>query len=143
MSATQSTTPRIRTSSCLCGACKLELVGEPMSFFVCHCSNCRNASGTPFMANVFFRPKNVTVKEGKETVSIYKDMDTKSGNPLIRAFCGRCGSNLYVGLAAPYSTGVPYGTIKDSDDLAPTHENHGEDRRPWVQGIDLRKKSKL
>lgn len=35
----------IRTGSCLCGALRYEIEGELGGIWMCHCSNCRKASG--------------------------------------------------------------------------------------------------
>lgn len=42
--------------SCLCHKVQYELTGEPFTFFVCHCVNCRKATGSAFMSNGFFKP---------------------------------------------------------------------------------------
>lgn len=41
--------------SCLCSAIKYEITGDPFTYLVCHCINCKKATGAAFMANAFFR----------------------------------------------------------------------------------------
>jgi hypothetical protein len=42
--------------SCLCGAVKYEVTGEPRRFYHCHCSRCRKATGTGHASNLFLQP---------------------------------------------------------------------------------------
>ena len=45
----------IRTGSCLCQSIKYTVTGEPLTFRVCHCVNCKKASGSAFMTNAFYK----------------------------------------------------------------------------------------
>src|SRR6202034_265236 len=38
--------------SCLCGAVKYEVTGEPKRFYHCHCSRCRKVTGTGHASNM-------------------------------------------------------------------------------------------
>ena len=49
--------PRTRSASCLCGAIKFDITGDPVTFMVCHCVNCQKATGSVFMSNTFFKAK--------------------------------------------------------------------------------------
>ncbi|KAF8630306.1 hypothetical protein AX15_002999 [Amanita polypyramis BW_CC] len=134
--------PTTRTSSCLCGAVKLEISGNPTTFFVCHCDNCQKSSGSAFRSNVIFKIEDVRVKEGKEKIRNYEDKATKTGRTLVRSFCGQCGSTVHV-KSTPDAIGVPVGTIDKTDDLAPQTQLFPKNKRPWVKGIETPKKTKL
>ncbi|KAJ7931673.1 Mss4-like protein [Mycena leptocephala] len=43
-----------RLGSCLCRKIRFTVVGEPFSYAVCHCSNCKKFAGSAFMTNAFF-----------------------------------------------------------------------------------------
>ncbi|KAK6980975.1 GFA domain-containing protein [Favolaschia claudopus] len=62
--------------SCLCGQ------------VVCHCTDCRQTSGSAFSTSVMVKSKDLTitgpVKEYRSKVP--------SGNTVTRLFCGTCGS---------------------------------------------------
>lgn len=50
------TDSRITSGSCLCRKVEYEVVGQPLTKKVlCHCDNCRRATGSIFMANNFYR----------------------------------------------------------------------------------------
>jgi hypothetical protein len=74
------------TGRCLCGAVSFEAEEVDTHVHGCHCSMCRNWSGGPMLAagvgGVSF--------QGEENIQRYSSSDWAE-----RAFCGRCGSNLF------------------------------------------------
>ena len=58
MAATNS--GKIRTGSCLCQSIKYTVTGEPLTFRVCHCVNCKKASGSAFTTNAFYKDEVVS-----------------------------------------------------------------------------------
>ncbi|ESK91291.1 duf636 domain protein [Moniliophthora roreri MCA 2997] len=83
-----------RNASCLCKNVKLKVTGDPFTFTICHCLNCKKSSGSAFLANTFFRSENVVVTEGSDFLREYKDSGTASGRILTRSFCSNCGSTM-------------------------------------------------
>lgn len=107
---------RVRSGSCLCGSVKYTVAGDPITFRICHCQNCRKATGSAFMTNTFFNEdvgsfhfllrrfilirlftmQKVCVTEGEEMLSVYPDQATWNGSTLHRYFCSHCGSNVFL-----------------------------------------------
>ncbi|KIM37280.1 hypothetical protein M413DRAFT_50864, partial [Hebeloma cylindrosporum] len=87
---------KVRTGSCLCKAIKYTVAGEPLTFRVCHCVNCKKASGSAFMTNAFYKDENVTINQGSDLLKIFEDTQTQSGFPMLRYFCSECGSSLFM-----------------------------------------------
>ncbi|KAK2827795.1 hypothetical protein FQN49_007332 [Arthroderma sp. PD_2] len=86
-----------RTGSCLCGNVKYELTGEPFNSVMCHCVNCKKATGSPFWGNGWFFKKQITIHATPEdSIKTYEDRATDGGNTLLRKFCGHCGSTLFL-----------------------------------------------
>jgi hypothetical protein len=54
---------------------------------MCHCGQCRKASGTAFASNIPVRADDFRVIAGEETLKSYESSPGKE-----RLFCGRCGS---------------------------------------------------
>ncbi|KAF9049076.1 Mss4-like protein [Panaeolus papilionaceus] len=139
----------IRKGSCLCRAVHYEVTGEPITFRVCHCVNCRKSSGTAFMSSLFFNGKQLMVITGGDKVKVYSDRDTGSGYPINRFFCGECGSNLFRQPANPEALAkdlrvVTAGTLDEEINTAVKTELFPELKRDWVVGIHVQqKKSKL
>lgn len=95
-SATKTKAPPViatRTSTCLCKSVQIEVTGEDKNAVLCHCDNCRQASGSAFMYNHRFMKSHITVLKGENLLKVYDDKATKSGATLYRHFCGSCVSS--------------------------------------------------
>ncbi|KAF9449779.1 hypothetical protein P691DRAFT_532421 [Macrolepiota fuliginosa MF-IS2] len=113
------------SGSCLCGQTKIEVGGDSFtSQIVCHCTDCRQTSGSAFSTNILAPQKNVTISGPVKEYTI----KAASGNPVTRIFCGNCGSaishkSVFFGEAQAIQTGnfadfskLPIGTelfVKD------------------------------
>jgi len=71
--------------SCLCGAVRFEVTGELGGIQLCHCSQCRRASGAAFAANLPVKAENFRLVAGEP-----KAYESSPGKQ--RLFCGDCGS---------------------------------------------------
>jgi hypothetical protein len=80
-------TARPATGHCLCGAIRFEVAAEPLSTNFCHCESCRRHSGGVAAPFATFR-KDAVRWSGPERASY------RSSPPVVRSFCGRCGSPL-------------------------------------------------
>ncbi|MBL0730461.1 GFA family protein [Piscinibacter sp. HJYY11] len=78
------------TARCLCGGISLRLEGELAPIQICHCSQCRQAQGGAFAANIPVDASKVHVDSGTELMSEYEATPGKK-----RVFCRRCGSPIY------------------------------------------------
>lgn len=72
---------------CHCGAIRYEVSGEPHHHALCHCGDCRKASGAPAVAWTLFPHEAVTIAG---TPNIYA-----SSQHARRHFCARCGTSLF------------------------------------------------
>ncbi|KAJ7914523.1 Mss4-like protein [Mycena leptocephala] len=74
--------------ACLCGQTTIELKSTHTGQIVCHCSDCKQTSGSAFSTNILEPIKDVTITGPvKEYVAT-----AASGNAVTRVFCGNCGS---------------------------------------------------
>ncbi|MEP3050035.1 MAG: GFA family protein [Erythrobacter sp.] len=71
---------------CLCGEVSIEINHALPTIDVCHCDMCRRWSGSFFCG---MNGAAFTVS-GEDTITIYKSSDWAE-----RAFCSKCGSNLW------------------------------------------------
>lgn len=78
------------TGSCLCGAVSYAVSGDLGPVFYCHCSQCRKAQGTPFVASMPVPRANFLIKTGADKIKMFRATPDKG-----RYFCGECGSPLY------------------------------------------------
>ncbi|WP_176593656.1 GFA family protein [Sphingobium sp. EM0848] len=116
---------------CNCGAVRYRCEGKPIVVAQCHCRNCQRQSGSAFSVNLLFKASAVT-QEGELTV--YEDKDTFSGNPVMRKFCGTCGSSVF---SEPTDGKgmliVKAGTLDDPSPYVPAVSVWTSTAMPWVE----------
>ncbi|GAA0277028.1 hypothetical protein GCM10009127_17210 [Alteraurantiacibacter aestuarii] len=97
---------------------------------LCHCSDCRKRSGSPFGAMAYF-PRDAVSVEG-EAREFTRPSD--NGFTFTTGFCPDCGSTVY-GLASrmPQIMGLTLGTLEEGAQLAPTRSVYEQGRFDWVQ----------
>jgi hypothetical protein len=66
---TSNFVPRARTP---CGAVQYEVKGTPTAFDLCHCSRCREASGSAFVAELVFKAAQFEWVTGGSLVKTYE-----------------------------------------------------------------------
>jgi hypothetical protein len=78
------------TGSCLCGSITVtindNLFTKPRGH-LCHCENCRKASGSIAATNLTIEEEKVDVHDRDGTLKLYDDRATNTGNPVHRWFC--------------------------------------------------------
>ncbi|KAI7235124.1 hypothetical protein KC330_g4496 [Hortaea werneckii] len=119
-----------KTSTCLCGSVSLSLTGEDKGACMCHCKNCQLSSGSSFAHNYRLSNGDLKIIKGEDLVREYADQDTKSGNTLLRHFCGKCGSPLYINTPEGSFYALTAGTMQTQ--AAPQVEYFVENKHPWL-----------
>jgi hypothetical protein len=110
-----------RTGSCLCGAIRYTLEGEPFLTGLCHCLDCRKESGSMF---TFY------AKWPLESFNVSGQIETFKG----RSFCPRCGSRLF-NLHAD-DVEIRLGSLDDAPTgLLPMQEGWIKRREHWLQPL--------
>ncbi len=97
--------------ACRCGAVQLELTGEPIVQFYCHCDDCQALHGAAYVPESVYPASAVRILRGNPNTWTLKR------NP--RALCGICGTRLFIDVAALNIRGVngyllPPGLFKAS-----------------------------
>jgi len=77
----------MHTGSCLCGAVEYEIAGPLGPIVYCHCSRCRKANGSAFVAVSPVAAADFRVVKGQQSLRSYR-----SDAGIERVFCGTCGS---------------------------------------------------
>lgn len=85
----------IHTGGCLCGALRYEIRARFLQTTLCHCEDCRKASGAPFVAWSFFPAGSLAWTKGTPKVLLHAGRE--------RGFCGDCGSPLTF-----FDPGIPH-----------------------------------
>lgn len=115
---------------CLCGAVRYAVADEFEYALICHCSQCRRATGSAFKPfGGIPRPK-LRVVAGKDKLRIFGDVMTHN------AHCKLCGSLLYSVVNDGSYAHVTYGTLADAPALLPTAHIFVGSKAPWYSILD-------
>lgn len=125
-----TTTPRVETGRCLCGAVELRLSGEPLSVTYCHCQSCRRATGGP-----------VSVFVGYETAQIawpkQKPQSFASSPGIDRPFCAQCGTRIgYSDADLPGRLYLHIGVLDHPERFRPQWHAFDAQRLDWLTIAD-------
>lgn len=115
---------------CLCGAVRLEAVGEPLWVAHCHCSSCRKATGAAMATYAGYAADRVTFTGGP--VRVYS-----SSPGVVRRSCGRCGAPVsYESERWPGEIHLHIGVFDAPERLQPKAHVYVDEQMPWLQFAD-------
>ena len=104
------------TGQCLCGDVKFEADGDIAIMANCHCTDCRQSTGSAFATLVFMKETDVKI-DGKLGHFAHK---VDSGNTLSKQFCTHCGSPMFGGNEGrPGMVAIRGGIINEQDVVKP------------------------
>jgi hypothetical protein len=103
------------------------VTGAPLAQSACHCRSCQLASGAPWVAWIVVRRSDFAFIEGEPEAH-------RSSPPVVRTFCGRCGTPLtYRHDDSPETIDITTATLDRPELFAPTREIWIEHKLPWVK----------
>ena len=109
---------RLRRGGCSCGAVRFEVRGEPMVVGVCHCTECRKATGSAYLLYASW-PRDAFTVSGQAR-------EFKG-----RSSCTVCGSRVFH-LSAEKAA-IMLGALDEiPGDLRPTREGWIKRREHWL-----------
>lgn len=115
------------TGSCLCGAVKYEVSGDPVFTGFCHCGRCRRWSGAAAEPAMGMPSDGVKVTQGQDNISRFEREGWAS-----REFCKTCGSSLFSHPAMPTPvTVVSMGTLDGDPGVKPMMHINVANMAPW------------
>lgn len=79
------------TGGCVCGEVRYECNSKPLIMLKCHCRDCQQISGGPYVPAVVFPFKAFKVTKG---VLQHYGTPSINGGHNLRGFCAKCGSRL-------------------------------------------------
>lgn len=114
------------TGGCLCGAVRYEVHAAPRKTSLCHCADCRRATGSPVVAWTFFPTGTLRLIKGEPRTLHHECRE--------RTFCSDCGTPLsFFDPAIPAEFEVTTCSL-DQPELAPPPADHNwiVDRLRWL-----------
>ena len=112
---------------CLCGAIRYRVEGAPQRAGICHCSDCRRASGAPLIAWAIYPRESFTLTAGSPRAY-------NSSPDTFRHFCADCGTGLYYvnEVVLPGLVDIQLGSLDDAAAVTPTNQIQTAERLEWV-----------
>jgi hypothetical protein len=112
---------RVRRGGCSCGAVRFEVRGEPFKVGLCHCIECRKATGAAYLAYADW-PLSAFTSSG----------ETREFRG--RSFCPICGSRLFH--LSEAEAEIMLGALDEvPSDLRPTREGWIIRREHWLEPL--------
>lgn len=115
---------------CHCGAIRYAVSGDPVYHALCHCSDCRRASGAPAVSWVLLSRAAVKI-EGEPQVYA-------SSEHAQRHFCPACGTSLFYTneTVFPGMIDVQSATLDDPAALPLQVQVQTAERIGWMEHLD-------
>ncbi len=77
---------------CLCGDIRYSLVEDPVTVYVCHCTDCQRQTGTSFAMSMVVRRAALHIERGRAEEPSIELPDGRVARP---GCCGRCSVRLW------------------------------------------------
>lgn len=106
----------IFTGSCLCGSVNYKSNSDPLVIQNCHCDQCRKATGSVYLTNLFIKEENFEITGEVNNYTHLSD----AGNNMTKYFCPNCGSQVFgKNSGRPGIITIRAGTINEKDIIKP------------------------
>lgn len=118
------------TGGCVCGAVRYESAAAPIVMLKCHCRDCQQITGGPYVPAVLFPAKAFRLTQG--TLRYHLTPRSKGGRHK-RGFCADCGSRITGGESETSGKmiGVLASSLDDPSWFQPAMEIFTVDAQPW------------
>jgi hypothetical protein len=118
------------SGTCYCGTVEIEVTGQPEGMGYCHCSACRSYTGTPVNAFTLWKPANVKITKGEDSLGRFKSSEMS-----VRRFCTKCGGHVMTDHPGLGLIDVFAGIIPTMPFQAGVHLNYEETVLPMKDGL--------
>lgn len=117
---------------CHCGKISYEADADAGKAGICHCTDCQNLSGSPYVAYIQVPAAGFKLK-GEPKVYI---KTAESGNRRAQAFCPDCGSRLWASAEKdPQFYNLRIGGVRQRAQLAPKVQVWCNSALPWSMNL--------
>lgn len=113
---------------CLCGAVRYAVSEPALQTSLCHCEDCRKASGSHAVAWTFFHTGAIEWIKGRPKVIVFAERE--------RSFCGECGTPvMFFDPAIPHLFEVSTCSLDDPGKYPPKDQCWHADALPWSENL--------
>ena len=116
------------TGGCLCGAVTFSIEDRLKAFYLCHCKQCRQLTGTAFASNITTDKDNINWDSGHGNVSVFEH----SSREFSKSFCKLCGSALPFINKSKTSLVIPAGSLNEMPEMKPQANIFTDEEARWL-----------
>ncbi|MBM0741255.1 GFA family protein [Phormidium sp. CLA17] len=119
----------IYTGGCQCERIRYQLLAEPLTLYVCHCTECQKQSSSAFGMSMTIPREALIITQGQPQEWRRKG---DSDREVVCFFCGNCGTRLFHQPERnPQITNLKPGTLDDTSWLQPVGHTWTRSAQPW------------
>jgi hypothetical protein len=130
MAEKTTSTSRLLTGKCFCGAVHYAVADEFAYAANCHCSNCRRVTGSAFKPFAGIESGKLRITQGEDSLLLYGDEEGHDTH------CRLCGSFLYSLVRDGAFVHVAMGTLVDDPAIRPNKHIFVGSKAPWFTITD-------
>ena len=130
MTTPEKASPRRLAGKCFCGAVHYAVPDEFLYAMNCHCSRCRQSTGSAFKPFAGIERDKLAVTKGADALMIFGETDANNTH------CKACGSLLYSVVRDGRFVHVTLGTLVDDPTIRPTRHIFVGSKAPWFTITD-------
>ena len=114
---------------CMCGEIRYQVHGPQTYAGICHCDDCRRATGGAYVPWFGTSPANFEITKGKIT-------EHQSSPGTYRGFCGKCGTSLTFRGEEWIDIAITIASLDDPNSMTPESNVFLRERLHWVKFND-------
>ncbi len=114
---------------CSCGAVRYQITGSPLTFYLCHCTECQRHSSSAFGESLRISAADFEVTGTVQLI----ERSSESGTRRQGWFCPECGVRIWHGATGSEEINIKAGTLDDTRWLKPAGHIWVRSRQPFVQ----------
>ena len=115
--------------ACLCGDVGYSLGEDPLTLYVCHCTDCQRQTGSSFALSMIVRREALQFVRGQPHEF---SIEMPDGRVKRSHFCSRCSTRLFGPSSVSGLAVVEPGTLDDTSWLRPVAHIWTRSAQPWV-----------
>lgn len=114
---------------CQCGAVRYRITGRPVTFYLCHCSECQRHTSSAFGESLRLRREDLKV-DGELKLTT---RGSESGTLREGWFCPECGVRIWHGSRGSVMVNIKAGTLDDTSWLVPAGHIWTRSAQPFMR----------
>ena len=117
-----------QTGHCLCKDVEFRLTEDPLTVYLCHCTDCQTQSGSSFALSMIVRAEAIEVEKGNPRES---SVELEDGRLRMGSRCQRCFTAMWGSSSAEGFAVVEPGTFDDTSWFWPVGHIWTRSAQPW------------